>query len=364
VTTLIPAAAGVRQPVLGRIGVLDPLRRKTGLALLCTGAVIACAANGFFAAYYHSLNFDYAHVGNFFLAASWLPLAVAAFCGTAWARTSTGARPGDSALLAIAGVVFSIETVALLAAALYVRFLWLPKRVGVGDAIQLADAAAVLTLGVLALVLAGRYGRHRVGSSGHTPVAPLLIAGISFFGFLYGDLYGTSWFEATSLNMKLSGIISGIAYGGIGIALLLSAVLRLGPASRLLGAGLGFLAIGTTEAILGTATLGQNVYPGLYAIKAGGYLAIACILLTSALLAPSTSRTAPRPGTVPHWPQPAQAYPVLQPVDVPEPPPAPAWWPAPVAKHAAETPVPRFCAACGSGLMPGSRFCPQCGSAI
>ena len=120
-------------------------------------------------------------------------------------------------------------------------------------------------------------------------MAPLVIAGISFFGLLYNDLYYTSWFEITSINTKLSGILSGVSYGGIGIALCLSAVLRLGPAWRLLGAGLGFLAIGTIEAILRGVTLQQNVYPGIYEIQAGGYLVIACILLASALIAPSIS---------------------------------------------------------------------------
>ena len=362
-TTLAPAVA-VRQPALGRIGVLDPLRRKTGLALLCTSAVIACAASGFYAASYYTLNVNYAHVGNFLIPGLWFFAALAAFCGTAWARSSKGARPGDSALLAIAGVVFTVQTVALLAYALYVRFLWLPNRAGVGNAIQLAVAAAALTLGVLAFVLTGRYGRHRVRSSGHTPVAPLVIAGISFFGLLYNDLYYTSWFELTSLNTKLSGILSGVSYGGIGIALCLSAVLRLGPAWRLLGAGLGFLAIGTIEALLRGVTLQQNLYPGIYEIQAGGYLVIACILLGSALIAPSISRTAASPGTAPQWLQPAEANPAPQPVGVPELPPAPEWWPAPVAKHAAKTRAPRFCAACGFGLTPGSRFCPQCGSAI
>ena len=363
-TTLAPTAAGVRQPAHGRIGVLDPLRRKTGLALLCTSAVIACAASGFYAASYYTLNVNYAHVGNFLIPGLWFFAAVAAFCGTAWARSSKGARPGDSALLAIAGVAFSVQTVAFLVNALYVRFLWLPNRVGVGDAIQLASAATALTLGVLAFVLTGRYGRHRVGSSGHTPVAPLLIAGISFFGLLYNDLYYTSWFELTSLNTKLSGILSGVSYGGIGIALCLSAVLRLGPAWRLLGAGLGFLAIGTIEAILRSVTLQQNLYPGIYEIQAGGYLVIACILLASALIAPSISRTPASPGTVPQRPQPAEAKPAPQPVRFPEPPPAPAWWPAPAAKHAAATPTPRFCSACGSEFTPGSRFCSQCGHAI
>lgn len=126
-TTLAPAAARVRPPGHGRIGVLDPLRRKTGLALLRTSAVIACAANGFFAACYHSHNFNYAHVENFLLPASWFFLAVVAFCGTGWARSSTGARPGDSALLAIAGIVFSVEAVASLVFSLYVRFSWLPN---------------------------------------------------------------------------------------------------------------------------------------------------------------------------------------------------------------------------------------------
>ena len=340
-TTLAPATA-VRQPALGRIGVLDPLRRKTGLAFLCTSAVIVCAASGFYAAYYYSLTVNFAHVGNFLDAGSWFFAAVAAFCGTAWARSSKGARPGDSALLAIAGVVFSVQTVALLVYALYVRFLWLPNRVGVGNAIQLAIAAAALTLGVLAFVLAGRYGRHRVGSSGHTPVAPLVIAGISFFGLLYNDLYYTSWFEITSINTKLSGILSGVSYGGIGIALCLSAVLRLGPAWRLLGAGLGFLAIGTIEAILRGVTLQQNVYPGIYEIQAGGYLVIACILLASALIAPSMSRAAAIPGAVPQWPRPALAYPAPQPVGVPEQALAPAAWPRHVATDAGATPAPRF----------------------
>jgi hypothetical protein len=362
---LAPAAAGVRQPAHGRIGVLDPLRRKTGLALLCTAALIACANSGFYAAYYHTLNYNYAHVGNFLLAAPWFLLAVVAFCGTAWARSSTGARPGDSALLAIAGVVFSVEAVAFLVVALYVRFSWMPRRVVVRDATQLAVAVGALTLGVLALVLAGRYGRHRVGSSGHTPVAPLLIAGISFFGFLYGDLYFTSWFEATSLNTKVSGVLGGVAYGGIGIALGLSAILRLGPASRLAGTGLGFLAIGITEGIISSVSLRQNVYPGLYYIKAGGYLLIACILLTSALLAPSVSRAAARPGALTKWPHPEQGSPVPQPVGVPEPPaPVLAAWPPQVATDPGVASAPRFCAACGSALTPGSHFCTQCGRAI
>jgi hypothetical protein len=215
-------------------------------------------------------------------------------------------------------------------------------------------------LALLTLSLVFLYGNHRVGLSGHTPRIPLIVAGIGFFGFLYGDIYYSNWFSGSTTNDTLAAVLTALAYAAIGAALVVAAALRLGPALRLSLVAASLVIIGVCEGFVnGFQTLTAHEQLALYGIEAAAALGIAGVLLASSLASSPTSR--PARSAAPRWAG-AMATPAAA-----GPPASPGWGAqAPPSGPAPNPgrPTPRFCSVCGAGLAPGVRFCAQCGHPV
>ena len=216
-----------------------------------------------------------------------------------------------------------------------------------------------MSFGVLTLVLAARYGRHRVAPGGHTPRASLIVAALGFFAFLYSDIYYSSWFVETSANDTLAAALSGLAYGAIAAALVVAAVLLLGPVLRLVGVAICLAAVGVCQGLLNGVSLTADQRITMDALEAAAGLGVAVTLLVTILLRPSQS-TAPLrfgvgwPGAVGSaapLPYPATAGFLAVGVTVPQ----PGWETAaqPVAGQGRVP--PRVCSGCGAGLSAGAR---------
>ena len=202
-----------------------------------------------------------------------------AFCGTAWARSKTGARHRNGQALGNRRCRLQRRSSCVLRPRLLLQFLWMPERSG-SRAVRLANGAAALTLASSPScsldatdAMCGLEWTH----AGRAALAGRDLPPRASFN----DLYYTSWFEATSLDAELSAIASALHM----VASALLSAFRCsspGPASRLVGAGSAIWPSVSLRIINGMAL--QNIYPGLYTITAAGFLLIACILLASALL--------------------------------------------------------------------------------
>ncbi len=247
-------AIGPSTPTPGRVGLLDPLRRRWGLALLCTAAVLASVSSLYFGASSPTNPDVDWQAGMYLYAAPWACLAATAFCGSFWARPATGAPAADRVVLVAGGVAALIVSLTSVATTLATVYYWSDA---VFNAIQVATAVADLTVGILILVLAARYAKHRTTPGGHTPMGPLIVAGITYMGFVYGDVYYATWFDDSPFNIAFAATLVGVAFGGIGLALLLAALLRLGPVYRLLVGGAALIVVGVVEESPAASTSGR-----------------------------------------------------------------------------------------------------------
>jgi hypothetical protein len=330
-------------PVGGRLGMLELFRRRWGLALLCAAAVLAAVGDLYFASSTSNGPEGDWQAGMYLYAAAWAVVAVAAFCGAAWAGPATGTPRGDRVVLAVGGGAAALVGVVNVASTLADVGSWSD---GAYDTVQVLHAVADLTIGALILIVAARHGSHPVPPRGHVPLGPLLMAGTCYLGTVYGELYGTTWFADSPTNSAVASILAGIAFGGIGVALLIAAALRLGPAYRLLVAGSALIVIGVTEGVFLGVYLRPSVSTVLSVVEAAAFAVIAGVLLGSALLAPSRRAASSRWPEAPQWPGPfgAPGIPVAYPVPVAAPPVPPAWppaaWPQPGVPPAPPPPGP------------------------
>ncbi len=195
------------------------------------------------------------------------------------------------------------------------------------NVVQIGLAVADLTLGTLILVLAARYGKHRVAPGGHTPLAPLLVAGITYLGLLYGDIYYATWFGYSPLNSAMAAILLGVGYGGMGLALLLAALLRLGPVYRLLVAGTALVVVGVVQGVFDGVNLRSSVAAVLSVAEAAAFFIIAGVLLGSALLVPSRRAPSANRPAAPQWLLLDRAHGLPADDSTPAPPTPPGWLP-------------------------------------
>ena len=150
-----------------------------------------------------------------------------------------------------------------------------------------------------------------------------------------------SWIDYSPVNNAMAAIL-GAALAGMGVALLLSALLKLGPAYRLLVAGASLVVVGVVQAVFAGVYLRSSVATVLSIAEAAAFFTIAGVLLGSALLAPSRRVPHAHYATTPQWPQPqhASGVPVGDPVPAPR---TPEWppqaWPPPAAPPAPSGPV-------------------------
>jgi hypothetical protein len=341
-----------------RVGVLDPVRRRVGLAYLAGSATIFALADGLYAAGDHWLSLDCFRVGEYFTSAAWACLALAALIGASWSRVRSGARPGDSVVLLVGGVALALVAVSDLILTLCNQFFW---PIPIADSAEMTLTAGHFVLGSVAVVLAVRYGRYRSTGSGRSPLAALLISAVSLLCFIYADVYGTSWFQQTTNNNRLAGIMTGVAYAGLSIALVVAASLHLGPGLRLVLVAAGLLAHGVARSVIDATNLSLSVDAILFVVAAVGALGIGGVLLFLML---ETKRGVSEP----RWaiPAPMHATPSFGGTGVAMAPqlagqwlsglPAPGRVDVPIAPATMQASA-RFCSGCGIGLPAGSRFC-------
>ena len=318
-------------------GILGPLRRPWGLALLCTAAVLFSVSSLYFGASSASGPDTNWQVGMYLLGAAWAFLAATAVCGAFWAKPAPEGPRGDRVVLVIGGAaaatVAFADTVSTFAQANF----WSDSSF---NALQIVLALADLTIGTLILVLAALYGKHRVAPGGHVPLAPLLVAGIAYLGFVYEDIYGATWFDYTPVGNAVAAILVGVGFGGMGVALMLAALLKLGPGYRLLVAGAALVVVGVVEGVTTGVYLRSSVAAVLSIGEAAAFFIVAGVLLGSALLAPSHRASSASYPATPQWPHPDRASgvpvgdavpapptPGWIPPDVPPTPPTPGWIP-------------------------------------
>jgi hypothetical protein len=348
-----------------RIGVLDPVRRRTGLAYLAGSATIFGLSSGLYAAGNHWSSPDYFRVADYFISAAWLCLALAALIGASWSRVRNGGRPGDSVVLLVGGVALALVALGELILALCAQLSW---SFIIANSSEMGLAAGHFVLGTLAVVLAVRYGRYRSTGSGRSALGALLISAVSLQCFLYADVYYTTWFQETITNNRIAGIMTGVAYAGLSIALVVAAALHLGPALRLVLVASGLVAYGVALSVINATNLSLNVGVILLVVAAVGALGIGGVLLFSAL---KTKRAVSEP----HWAIPAPiayATPSFSGIGTAMAPQPGGQWlsglPPPRPGDVPITPATtqafaRFCSGCGIALPAGSRFCAQCGKA-
>ncbi len=288
-------------------GLLMAVRRRWGLALLAAAALVFAP----FVLFSWSSGFNGPwELSGYLFSLGWALWAVTAFLGAHWARRTGDAGRPDRIVLVVGGVALALTAVANTAEIWVQNFSW---SASVYDGLQIVLTLADLTIAVLLLVLAARYRRYRARGSGHTPLLPLLMAGLSYLGFLYGDILGGTWFAFSPLNSTLASVGVAVGFGGIALALWLAAGLRLGPRWRLLTAGGAVLLLGAAETVILGVYLRQSVQDVLSVTEAVAYVVIAAVLLGSALLAPPWRGRAVAPGPqdgqpwIPVTPEPAGA---------------------------------------------------------
>ena len=329
--------SGTFSPEKEQFGILGPLRRAWGLALLCTAAVLFSVSSLYFGDSSGSGPDGSWQVGMYLLGAAWAFLAGTAICGANWAKPAPERPSRDRVVLVIGGAAAATVAIADAVSAFAEANFWSDSAF---NALQIVLAVADLTVGTLILVLAARYGRHRVAPGGHGPLAPLLMAGIAYLGFVYEDIYGATWFDYSPVNNAVAAILVGVGFGGVGAALLLAALLKLGPAYRLLVAGAALIVVGIVEGVTTGVYLRSSVATVLSITEAAAYFIVAGVLLGSALLVPSRRASSVRYPANPQWPQPdrppgvpvAHAPPIPPtagwiPPDAPPIPPTPGWVP-------------------------------------
>jgi hypothetical protein len=234
----------------------------------------------------------------YLLATAWGLVAAAAFCGYFWARSDPRAPIGDQVLLIVAGGVAVVEVVCYVTVVLTaVNY----GSIAVYDAAHVMFTVADISLGIAILVAAARYRKHRVAPGGHGPLAPLLIAGISYLGVVYGDVFSTSWFGYSTFNSDVSAILFGLSYAGVGIAVLLAAIMRLGPVYRLLVAGAALVVVGVAAGIVQGVYLKSGVAAVLIDAQAAAYFVLAAVLLGTALLTPASRQSPLGAPRLPPW---------------------------------------------------------------
>lgn len=326
-------------PTRGRSGMLGPLRRPWGLALLCTAAVLASVSSLYFGASSDSGTDAAWQAGMYILSAAWAFLAVTAICGAIWATPDPVGPRADRIVLVIGGAAAATVALADAVSTFAQANLWSDSAY---NALQIVLALADLTIGTSILIVAALYGKHRVAPGGHVPLAPLLVAGVTYLGFVYEDVYSTTWFDFTPVNNAVAAILVGVGFGGVGVALLLAAMLRLGPVYRLLVAGAALVVVGAVEGVVAGVYLRSSVATVLSIGEAAAFFIIAGVLLGSALLAPSRRAASAGRPTNPPWPQPvgAPGEPAGDAVPTPR---APEWtppgWIPPDAPTTPSTPV-------------------------
>jgi len=296
--------ASVFVPTRGQCGIVGPLRRPWGLALLCAAAVLASVSSLYLGASSESGTDAAWQVGMYLFSAAWALLAVTAICGAIWAKPVPDGPRGDRVVLVIGAAAAATVALADAVSTFAQANLWSDTAY---NALQIVLALADLTVGVSILIVAALYGRHRVAPGGHVPLAPLLVAGVTYLGFVYEDIYSATWFDFTPVNNAVAAILVGVGFGGVGVALLLAAMLRLGPVYRLLVAGAALVVVGVVEGVVAGVYLRSSVATVLSIAEAAAFFIIAGVLLGSALLAPSHRASSAGYPTTPLWPQPDRA---------------------------------------------------------
>jgi hypothetical protein len=357
--TLIPdphdqpgAAPAANAPVAA----LEPVRRPMGLALLTAGALVFAVSSAFAAAAYHASTSTLIYAGGYLYALGFALAALATFLGAAWARPFHQAR-AVATLVAI-GIGLSANTVGNLVTTLANQFHWSGAAY---DAGELVITAGDVVLGVTAIVLAVRFAPYRPrrdGRSGHSPMVPLLIGGVTYLLSMFPDVYNTTWLHPSTTNNWLSNIATAASFVGPAVALAVAAGWGLGPRWRLAGAAVGFAVIGLPYTAIEASIENSNVnlLTALAVVTTVGWVVVASVLLASTLLATSP---VPAPGPMPvPMPGPGQGPPPVYGA-IPYAATSPSVTGLPVSPGEA-----RFCTSCGAGLVAGGGFCPRCGQPV
>jgi hypothetical protein len=216
-----------------RVAVLDPLRRQPTLWLLVLAAVVQAIT---------------APVTDFTLicilmAITFGLIAIAAFWGSAMARTPVVARSGDPAILVTAGVGAVLSGVGWV-----IQWLTNTGSAAVFDIGVLAQVVGAAVIGGVLLLLAIRYRSYRSGTSQSSPAIPLILGGIGVLLYSVPDIYGATWFRFNPSTAKIYyGVLIGLGAFLIAASLFVTAVVKLGPRVSLVIAGVGSVIYGVTQ---------------------------------------------------------------------------------------------------------------------
>jgi hypothetical protein len=380
-----PAAAAVPAPVatvtdgstepVPRVAVLDPMRLAPTLILLTIAAFVFAVATmaAAISVTSSSSRAGWLDLHNYLYTATFALTTVAAFIGAGWARKPVAVRRGDAVVLVLAGIALALVVLGSFLASLANSFNWSSTSIdNISDAGEIAGFAL---LSILCFVLTGRYGTYRCGPSGRSPVAPLVLAGVGILMKSLSGLYYLTLFTWTPVGGHISGFVLAVGFLIVAAALVVTAGLRLGPGGRLAGAAAGVAVYGIGEAWFTYPMTSGNLHlaTGIEVVMGLGWVAVAAVLLTSAILAASTSSASARavsgPGTyqvavTPVVEAPPTVMPAftvsVAPVVAAQAAPTVSAPPVSAVAPAGPTSVAAFCPSCGTARRPGASFCVSC----
>ena len=219
--------------------ILEPLRRAPTLLLLGLSMLAFGFSYFFQARYFATSNVQYLKAGHYAPAFGWGLGAAAAYLGASLVGKSARGESTDTNLLLLGGVSLTVSALGSLMFAIGKYGSQGPGFLNISLGLV---ALGILVVGFLCFVLANKYRGLMLGPRRHSPVGPLVLAGIGICLYTTELYLNFSW--VTNFDSNLAHgcyILSSLGLVALSGALVLTGIYRAGPVIRLSTAAVALL---------------------------------------------------------------------------------------------------------------------------